>query len=372
MTERERILAVLDGRAPDRIPWVPRLKLWYRAKQLTGALPDQWKGYTQREVERALGVGTAARDGKVFDIVYDGVDIVEQKVDGKSITEYHTPKGMVRSVKHFSDTLDEVGLPGRIEEHVLKGPDDYRVWEYVVQHMRWEPCYDACKEYEREIGEEGLPMLDVGDVPFHEFAQALAGYGQAFYQLADFTKEVEHLLEVMTEVQRERLWPVLAKSPARLFRHGSHLSSQMTPPSLFEKYIIPYYRDFLALMHESGKSVAMHADADTSMILSHIERAGWDIVECFVTSPMVPLTMEKARKHWGNRMIIWGGIPSTLLSPSVPEDEFRSYMRGLFKTIAPGDAFILGVADNVMPDSIIDRVAWISDFVNEYGVYPLS
>jgi uroporphyrinogen-III decarboxylase len=372
MNNRERIVEILDGRAPDRIPWIPRIKLWYQARKLTGTLPDEWKDFTIREVERALGLGTPARCGKIFDIVHDGVEIVEQQEGGKSITEYHTPKGSVRSVMRFSQTLDEVGLPGRVEEYLLKGPDDYRVWEYVLEHTRWEPCYDEYRVYEQDIGGEGLPMVRAGDVPFHEFAQALAGYEQAFYQLADFTDEVEHLLEVMTEVQRELLWPVIAKSPAKLFLHGAHLSSQLSPPPLFGRYILPYYEQFHTLMHESQKRIAMHADADTSLILQHIESAGWDMVECFVTSPMVPLTMEKAREAWGNRIIIWGGIPSLLLSPSVPEEEFRQYVERLFDVIAPGDAFILGVADNVMPDSKIDRVAWISEFVERRGYYPLS
>ena len=39
MTDRERILAVLDGKPPDRIPWVPRLQLWYNARVAEGKLP---------------------------------------------------------------------------------------------------------------------------------------------------------------------------------------------------------------------------------------------------------------------------------------------------------------------------------------------
>ena len=372
MNDRERLVEIVSDRAPDRIPWIPRLELWYRARKLTGTLPAEWKDLSLREVERALGVGTAARDGMIFNVVREGVEIIERQEGGKSITEYHTPKGTVRTVTHFSETLDKVGLPGRIEEHLLKGPDDYRVWEYVLEHTRWDPCYEDYRTYDEEIGGEGLPMISAGDVPFHEFAQALAGYEQAFYQLTDFTDEVEHLLAVMTEVQRERLWPVIADSPAGLFRHGAHLSSQITPPPLFEKYILPYYEEFHPLMHEKGKCVAMHADADTSLILEHIESAGWDMVECFVTSPMVPLTMKRAREVWGDRIIIWGGIPSLLLSPSVPEEEFRLYVERLFEVIAPGNAFILGVADNVMPDSLIDRVAWISEFVEKRGNYPLG
>ena len=36
------------------------------------------------------------------------------------------------------------------------------------------------------------------------------------------------------------------------------------------------------------------------------------------------------------------------------------------------DAFVLGVADNVMPDSVIDRVAWASEIVQKRGRYPIQ
>jgi len=34
MTNRDRILAVLDRTSPDRIPWIARLDLWYHARQV--------------------------------------------------------------------------------------------------------------------------------------------------------------------------------------------------------------------------------------------------------------------------------------------------------------------------------------------------
>jgi hypothetical protein len=43
----------------------------------------------------------------------------------------------------------------------------------------------------------------------------------------------------------------------------------------------------------------------------------------------------------------------------------------MLDVIAPGDAFIPGVADNVMPDSVIDRVAWVSQVIEERGYYPI-
>jgi hypothetical protein len=371
MNNRERLLAILNHEPPDRIPWIPRLLLWYQARKLSGTMPPALQGLSLREVEHELGVGTPARDGRVFEMQREGVDVVERREGNRRITEYHTPAGSVRTVMRYSEELDQAGLPGRVEEFLLKGPADYRVWEWIVEHTEWIPAYEAYREYDAEIGDDGLPMVSAGDVPLHEFAQALAGYENAFYQLHDYQEEVEHLLGVMLEVQRAKQWPIIFDSPARLLLHGVHLSSQFTPPRLFERYVLPYYHAFMPLAHDAGMSVAMHADNDTSQILHHIERAGWDMVECFVTAPMVPLTIRQAREAWGERVIIWGGIPSNMLSPSVTDDDFQDYMRMLFATIAPGDAFILGVADNVMPDSIIERVAWVSDFVEEQGYYPI-
>jgi uroporphyrinogen-III decarboxylase len=215
-------------------------------------------------------------------------------------------------------------------------------------------------------------MVGIGDAPFHEFLLRGVGYGNGYFHLADHTQAVEHLLTVMTQVQRERLWPVVAHSPARLFLHGVHHSSAFTPPPMYEKYVLPYYREFIPLLHENGKQVAMHADNDTSLILELLEQAGYDMLECFVTAPMVPLTLEQARKTLGNRVILYGGLPSLLFSPSVSEDEFRAYVHQVFDTIAPGDAIILGVADNVMPDSLIERVAYVQSVVEERGSYPIG
>ncbi len=372
MNNRERLLSILNRQPPDRIPWIPRLELWYNARVLTHTMPPEWEGLALREIERALDLGTPARTGRIFEVQYEGVEVIVRQEGDRRITEFHTPVGMVREVTTFSTTLDRQGLPGRVSEHRLKGPEDYGVWEWVVEHSRYIPTYDAYRAYDAEIGADGLPLVPAGDNPFYEFLEVLAGYGDAFYQLADYPREVEHLLAVMTQVQRERLWPVIAASPAQLLLNGSHLSSQFTPPHIFEKYISPYYEEFMPLMRERGKWVAMHGDADTSRILDLIERAGWDMVECFVTAPMVPLTLAQARGAWGDRVIIWGGLPSVLLSPSVPEEEFRTYVDRLFDVIAPGDAFILGVADNVMPDSLIDRVAWVSEQVEQRGWYPVG
>ncbi len=75
MTNRERILAILAGKAPDRIPWIPRLGIWYEANRRAGTLPKEHLGRSLREVERDVFGGTAGRDGIIYRIRLGGVEI---------------------------------------------------------------------------------------------------------------------------------------------------------------------------------------------------------------------------------------------------------------------------------------------------------
>ena len=96
------------------------------------------------------------------------------------------------------------------------------------------------------------------------------------------------------------------------------------------------------------------------------------MVECFVTDSMVETTLAEAREAWGDRVIIWGGVPSAILEEPYTDEQFERAMDDLFRTIAPGDAFILGVADNVMPGAKLDRVRRITQMVQQRGTYPVA
>ncbi len=372
MTNRERLIAILEGRNPDRIPWIPRLDIWHRAQVHRGTLPARLQGLTLREVEGALGVGTPARLGSVFRVEYQNMDVLTHDEGFNTITEYVTPRGTVRAVLSRSAREASAGITGQLPtEYPLKSEEDYDIWTYVVENTVYIPTYEEYITYDDEIGNDGLPMVAVGDCPFHHWLLYLAGYLQGYIHLMDFRHRVEALLQVMTEKDRE-MWKIVAQSPAKLFLHGVHLSSQMTPPRYFNQYITPYYQEFTKLLHTHGKFLAMHADNDTSAILGNIQEAGFNMVECFVTDPMAKVTLKEARDAWGMSVIIWGGIPAIILEENYPEDKFETYIKNIFHTIAPGNAFILGIADNAMADSILSRIEKITEMVVKYGNYPIS
>jgi len=373
MTNRERLLTVLDGGSPDRIPWIPRLQIWHTAHSRQGTLPEPFQGLSLPEVERELDMGNPARGGRLFTSEQGGDVEVTQTSEGDTVLiTYCTPVGSV-SIRHrHTEEQKALGLGGLEVEHMIKSPADFAVVEYLVEHTHYHPTYEEYRAYEEEIGEDGYPMVSAGDCPFHYFLQKLAGYQNGYYLLNDFPDEVEHLMATIEEVDRENLWPIIAHSPARLILHGVHFDSSITPPPFFSRYITPYYQDFSELLHQHDKTLAMHADNDSRLILEHIEEAGFDMAETFTTAPQVTCTLEEARRAWEDRVIIWGAVPSVMLEPAYSEEVFETYMRQLFRTIAPGDAFILGVSDNIMPAALLGRLRRIAEMVEEWGTYPID
>lgn len=371
MTNRERLSAILEGRSPDRLPWIPRMDIWYRAQKNRNTLPKRFKDMSLRQMEKALGLGTPAREGRIHRVEYNNMDVTVRQEELDTITEYVTPKGTLRAKRSQSQYEADSGITTKLPvEYPLKNAEDYDIWMYVVENTTFVPTYGEYEAYNQEIGDDGLPMVAAGDCPFHYWLMDLAGYQEGYLHLIDFPDRVEALLNLIAEKDRE-LWEIVAESPARLILHGVHLSSQFTPPRYFKKYITPYYREFSELLHANGKSLAMHSDNDTSAILSDLKEAGYDMVECFVSAPMAKVTVKDAREAWGTAMIIWGGIPATILEETYPEKDFEAYMIELFRTIAPGDAFILGVSDNVMTNSLLSRIEKITEMVERYGDYPM-
>jgi len=317
-------------------------------------------------------MGTPARSGYVYRSELRDVEVRTLEEGNELRTEYVTPLGTVSTLARRSEILERGGIVGwREVEHVIKGPADYQAVEYLIEHTDVVPTYDAYMAYEEDVGEDGVPIVPGGTDPMYRILRELIGYKDAFLHLHDMPDRVLHLRDVLEE-QAAQIEQIVLDSPATLILQGEHFDSQMTPPPFFEKYMMPHFRSFADRLHERGKVLACHADADTSLLLGLIKESGFDMAECFVTAPMVPVTLSEAREAWGDEIVIWGGIPSVMLSEPVSDEAFRQYLAELFRTIAPGDAFILGVADNVMAESKLERIEWVSELIRQHSEYPLD
>jgi len=364
MTNRERILAIMEKKKADRIPWIPRLQIWYNAHKSAGTLPDKYQEWALRDIERDLGMGTPARDVSVFSTRTENVETRVSRRGNETFTEYITPVGTASTKHTVVEKLQKAGMGAYQSEHLIKRPEDYDVVEYMVEHTKVIPAYDQYISYDEEIGDDGFPMAGLGHCPMHSIMREYMGYEKAVFEMIDRPAKVERLLKVLTDHAKE-MQKIALESPARMLLHGIHFDSMMTPPPFFEEYFKPYFQEFAQQLHSRGKILVCHADADSGQLLDLIQESGFDMAEVFATAPMVQCTLAQAREAWGNDVIIWGGIPSVILCESFSDEKFEAYIQDLFETVATGDSFILGVSDNVMPETKFERIVRVSEMMEE-------
>lgn len=378
MNNRERVETILEGENPDRIPFMPRLRLWFSYHKRKGSLPERYRGKELSQVYKDLGLGNPARSGKVFDIgLKDPVEIKLRKNGRQITTLYKTPLGEIKTTEKSS----QAEFAPEVVEPLISSPADYEIARFVVDHLEFIPTFDDYKRYERQIDGSGLPLVPVGmwpphgtgvHCPIHAIFRYFLGYKKGYIHL--LSKYPDQVKSLMASFEKKALIMerIVEESPAKFILHGANVDYQITPPPIFKQYFLPYLKKFVKKMHSSNKKVAFHVDGESKGLLESIYETGVDCAECFATFPLVDkTTIKSARDAWGNKVVIWGGIPSTVLEYSFSKENFEKFIYNVLKEAAPGDTFILGISDNMMPSSEFDRLTRINNIFKDLSNYPL-
>jgi Uroporphyrinogen decarboxylase (URO-D) len=399
MTDKERMLMAARGQWADRLPFAPRLDLWHNANVRRGTLPKPYGPDTRvstiadnlgvahhRIIPEFLkirtpddtidrGLGIFRLPGFAYRAELHDVERIVRAEDDATVVEYRTPVGSVSCKMSFTqEMLDSGASISWLDEHVIKRPEDYRVVGFIFRHVRVEPDYDNYRAFQREVGDRGLAVAHgLGSAsPVQHLMRDFIDGTQFYYELVDHPKEVQQLCEDMTPFY-ERLVEILAASPAEAVMMGANYDDTITYPPLFAEHILPWLQRWADVLHAGGKIFMSHCDGENDGLLDLLAESGIDVAESVCAPPMVQCSLTKMRSAFGDKITIFGGVPSVaLLEDSMSEDEFEAHMRGLFAEIAPGRRFILGVSDMVPPDAKWERLVRIARMVEERGALPLS
>lgn len=397
MTHKERMLKAGRGEWPDRLPWAPRLDLWYNSNSLYGTLPPKYQGYTLEQIYDDLGVahhkivpeflkvrleedivdrglGLYRLWGMAYRVELQNVERVVKKEGDMTLVEYHTPVGSVSCKILFTEEMRRAGASITwIDEHVIKKPEDYKVVGYIFRNLKVTPDYDNYREYQKFVGDRGFAaaFANLSASPMHHVMKEFMGATQFYLELYDHPRELQQLCEDM-EPYFDSVFRILADSPAEVVFSGANYDEMLTYPPFFEKYILPYLQRLSALLHEKGKLLLSHCDGENQGLLPLLAESGIDIAEAICPQPMTKCTITEIKKAFKDKVTIFGGVPSmVLLEDSMSDDDFEVFMRNLFREIAPGYRFILGVADTVPADAKFSRIIRIGELVEEWGQLPM-
>ena len=366
MNSRERVLTLLAGKTPDRVPWMADLDYWASAMEQRG---DEPQGFLNSEayfdLYRQLGVGFYLQSYLPYRAEYDTtVRLTTESRGMKSRNTLETPIGVLTSERTY---LPEsfVSAP---TIRPIKELRDLATLRYVLEHTTYEPNYGELLWRLPLIGDLGILLAYLPRSPFMEMAVELSDIVTLVDIWVDAPEELDETLQILGRKHDEAAAIVLA-SPAECLMFPENLSSEMVGKRFFEQYLRPYETRWAERCRQASKYSFVHMDGTLRGLLHEVGSVGIDVIEAITPAPVGNVAFGELRALAGPGPVLWGGVPGSYFTELVDDAEFERMVREVLSVMVREPRYVLGVGDQVPPDGLWSRVARVAELVERYGRY---
>ena len=360
MSYRQRLLAVLDGRRPDVMPWFADLTYWCHGHKLAGDLPPEYEGdagfvklHVDYNVGYYLGYCSAVAN------TYDNVEIVNSTEGAVTTTLRRTPVGEIRGRTTF---LPETASSAPTEWSVTT-PDDLRVLRYIADATVSTPNFGLYDRLNGLAGDQGIPTVLAPRSPLSQMLWEWCGVTPFAYLEADFPADVELTTQALARAA-DPAYRAMEQWDTPFVEIPDNLTGDVMT-TWFERYGMDYYVERLEGLHASGKQVGAHLDGAVRGLLPLLAKSGLDFVEAITPEPTGDVAVAELRDLAGPDIILFGGIPGAMFAPPFSADDMRRQVEQIIQHHWDYGKFIMGVADQVPPDGDIALVKLVGDLCEQ-------
>ncbi len=412
MTSRERVLAAIEHREPDRVP----VDL--------GSTPSSGiSAIAYGNLKSHLGI--TAGSTRVYDVVQQlaqpenvildcfGVDAVDigrtfntdaaswydmQLGDGQpaQYPEWFHPKRQpdgsfivrlpdgteIAQMPAGSTFFDQTCFP-----YLDSYPPDFsdldtamgKVLWAALAHSPWDHAGDP--EFWTTLRQKALAlrqstdralMLVIGCNLF-EWGTFLRRVDGFLYDLAAEPEQVEALLDELMQRHLAVLEKVCRAvgDIADICRFGDDLGTNGGPfmsPAMYRRYFKPRHTQLCAYVHRHSRmKTFLHSCGSIHALLPDLIEAGFEVINPVQTNcrDMEP---ERLKREFGRDICFWGGGCDTRhVLPTASPTEVKRHVRGQLEVFAPGGGFVFNTVHNILPEVPPQNIVAMFEAVDEFN-----
>ena len=364
MTSRERLLAALDRRVPDRLP--------VTTHHLMPSFLAGMGGLTEREFFDRFGLDAICWTTPLEQA--PSISVRLPRADGERGTAgahpgtsggaWHleceaVPDARYQATRYtFSSSrgrlttlLQDDGHTTWVRERLVKEKRDIEIVEAIALEPRCD--IEAVNAAADAFGDRGIVRGAVPGFPAYGqpgcWQDAAVLFGIEALILATFSDpgRVTGLLSIL---QRPKLAFLRSARGARfdlVELGGGDASSTVISPSIFDRFVAPFDAPLIAAAHDAGLRVVYHTCGGMMPLLERIADMGPDGMETFTPRSMGgDARMSEAKRRIGNRVCMIGGFDQFHDFVGCGPDQTRRAVRRLFDEAGEGGGYILAPSDH--------------------------
>lgn len=346
ITMRERILSIVEGRRPDRVPFVkyrglvaPNDEVWsVLGRDNIGLL--QWLNLYSYETPHC------SWESETFE--HDGAPCFRQTL--------HTPEGLLVQEGSIQPTYG-IWVPVR---RFIREPEDYHRLLAWFRDIKIHLNLEGYRQALRELGEDGLPHTSVPRTPYQQLWIQWVDIQDLAVHMVDYPELMEEVIAVMTDVQRrvyEQICTVIKNDEIQIpyLVVPDNITAPMIGPAYFRKFCLPGYDELAARLEETGRDIPVyvHMDGDLKLLWDLISESRVRGLDSMSPPPDNDTTVAEAVTRWPE-MRVGINFPSSL-HLAKPEEVYNKTIE-ILQEGAPSGRLQIQISENVPPD------AWRTSF----------
>lgn len=347
-TPRQRVERALRGEVSDRVPFT-----MYECMIPQCAAEREMRNRGLCVLERTVPVfKTHTPNVRVTECAYwEG----ERRMVR---TTFETPVGDLTTL------WEDAGFTHWWHERMFKSPDDYPAIRFLIQDEVYEPNYEAFARAQSAYGEDAIWRAQIGLEPLQRFISGTIMDMQTFcIEWMDHRDEILALYEVTVE-KRRSIYPLVAQSPASHANYGGNVVPEIIGLETFEKYYVPHYGEAAEVLHQHGKLIGSHLDANCRLLSEAIAGTDLDYIEAFTPAPDTDMTLGEARAVWPGK-VLWINYPSSV--HLLTDAEVEQATVGMLDELPSVEGVIVGITEDMPPDRWQDSCRAIMDGLDRHA-----
>lgn len=394
MNSKTRLISAIKGQEVDHIPlycWMfgfkpPKYLRWKESgKEITHwytmrlehihTLPEPWSiKHDFNRVERLLSFGMDdILDVSVPWSIHPDVRIKDWKEPTTKdepytilFREYDTPAGILR---HIVRKTDENTSPGWVvQPDYVPIFEDYNIPRAIrhafsehgdVEKLRYllcEPTVDQISNFKehmkliKDFKEKHGVMVQGWSAFGMDGIIWLTGVERAITLAVEEPEVFQLLLELMYDFDKMRTNIMLSIGGIDMIvQRGWYSSTDFWSPALFRKFVLPYLKKLVDMVHQAGLLFAYVMTTGIMSMLDMLKEAGIDLLY-FVDPIQDNVDMNEFKQKVDGAFAVAGGVNSGVTLAKGDVNEIKDAVYSAIKALGP-DRFILSPVDALFPDT---------------------
>jgi hypothetical protein len=378
MSLRERLLDTFAKKPIERIVFSPRIYYWYLGnnllnkrnveKYLKGPVPERYWGKSQLEIYDILDANIRYAEESLYLPLLTssikpeaGIKIRSRRGSkkGESVTTYTTPKGDLKETTAIGG-----GLGAHFTEFPVKTIEDIRIMKYILENTEVQFNQENFDKAEDILGPRGVATTYLLSSPYQRLVKTTIGFSRTTILLKRKPTEMRDFIGFL-EKWDDSMYEQIIHSPLKIINFGENIDANLSPPPVFEKFLLPYYIKRANQLKRAGKYTHIHIDGSFKQLLPYFDQLPFDGLEALTPKPQGDVSIELIKKYIRDKILL-DGIPSILFLSQYSIKYLEDYTKKILETFSPN--LIIGVSDELSPNGDVTRLERVRDIVNNYQI----